>query len=413
MDLFAAWKGIREQLFDPRTNLFYDYTTSHDRAQKFRYLPAPEEVAADFPNPCGWGTGMEDCMLNAGSALDILCKLIPDPLFSARVVQGIALCCEGHHRPGFVARGMTPTDEPRCYSNTSRDQLTLAVYGLWRVLHSGGDLSPALREKLIHLLELIAGDCRRSITPEHQYNLFRLDGKPALVSTLWNCAPHEIQRLPMIYLAAFEATGRRCYLDWALEYLPRAVEPCWSSQEEASWWHLPIVQMQLSLLLMIECGCVPQYERALRGGMDRLAEFAEPRFLEALREAELFDGDWYAPNRNFRRLPMVLHHASLSADQCNGLFEGKPYLVPLFPEEFGRPQTLLQKLGSYLTILLASGSRKIPGEWLSRLDRVVSSIDFSRHCSDGGIKLLHALAFLPMERQLQITGRASICSDGR
>ena len=69
MDLFAAWKGIREQLFDPRTNLFYDYTTSHDRAQKFRYLPAPEEVAADFPNPCGWGTGMEDCMLNAGSAL--------------------------------------------------------------------------------------------------------------------------------------------------------------------------------------------------------------------------------------------------------------------------------------------------------------------------------------------------------
>ena len=164
---------------------------------------------------------------------------------------------------------------------------------------------------------------------------------------------------------------------------------------------------------MIECGCVPQYERALRGVMDRLAEFAEPRFLEALREAELFDGDWYAPNRNFRRLPMVLHHASLSADQCNGLFEGKPYLVPLFPEEFGRPQTLLQKLGSYLTILLASGSRKIPGEWLSRLDRVVSSIDFSRHCSDGGIKLLHALAFLPMERQLQITGRASICSDGR
>lgn len=38
MDLFAAWKGIREQLFDPRTNLFYDYTTSHDRAQKFRYI---------------------------------------------------------------------------------------------------------------------------------------------------------------------------------------------------------------------------------------------------------------------------------------------------------------------------------------------------------------------------------------
>ena len=110
---------------------------------------------------------------------------------------------------------------------------------------------------------------------------------------------------------------------------------------------------------------------------------------------------------------MILHHASLSADQCNGLFEGKPYLVPLFPEEFDKTRTLLQKLGSYLTIILASGSRQVPGEWLSRLDRVVSSIDFSRHCSDGGIKLLHALAFLPTEQQLQITGRASICSDNR
>ena len=36
-------------------------------APPVRSLPSPEEVAANFPNPCGWSTGMEDCMLNAGS----------------------------------------------------------------------------------------------------------------------------------------------------------------------------------------------------------------------------------------------------------------------------------------------------------------------------------------------------------
>ena len=410
MDMLTAWNGVKRQLFDSRTNLFYDYVTSHDREGRFLHLPNPQEVKADFPNPCGWGAGMEDCMLNAGSALDILWKLFPDPAFTAQVVKGIALCCEGHGRPGFVARGMTPPPEKHCYSNTSRDQLTLAVYGLWRVIHSHRDISPGVRSEAARLLELIACDCRKHVIPENRYNLLRLDGKPAVASTMWNCSAHEALRLPMVYLAAFEATGASRYLDWANEYLPRALEQTLSPDERESWWHLPIVQMQLSILLIAESAAVPEYRELLRRAMDQLVAFAEGKFLEALGKAEAFHGEWHVPNGNFRLQPMRLQHATISADRRNALFEGKPYFVPVFPEKFAVTRSLLHELGSFLTIFLAPGNRRLSEERLLRLDRIVSPIDFSRHCSDGGIKLLHALSFLPTEQQMRITRRLSLCS---
>ena len=274
MNTLTIWNGIKEQLFDSRVNLFYDYVTSHDREQRFAHLPCAQEIEVDFPNPCGCGTGMEDCMLNAGSVLDILCKLFPDPEFIAKIVKGIALCCEGHHRSGFVARGFSLPPESRCYSNTSRDQLTLAVYGLWRVIHSSKDISTELREEASRLIELIACDCRKHIIPETRYNLLRLDGKPALASEMWNCYDHEALRLPMVYIAAFEATGKGFYLDWAHEYLPVALEKTLSSKEQHFWWHLPITQMQLSILLIAESECVSEYMTMLSLAMEKLSAVA-------------------------------------------------------------------------------------------------------------------------------------------
>ena len=288
--------------------------------------------------------------------------------------------------------------------------MTLAVYGLWRVIHSYRDVSPELRAEAARLLELIAGDCRKYVVPENRYNLLRLDGKRAQVSTMWNCFAHEALRLPMVYLAAFEATGAGRYLDWANEYLPKALEQTLSPDGRENWWHLPIVQMQLSILLVAESAAVPEYGELLRRAMDQLVSFAERKFREVLRKAEAFHGDWHVPNGNFRLQPMRLQHATISADRRNALFEGKPYFIPVFPEKFAVTRSLLHELGSFLTIFLAPGTRRLPEEWLSRLDRIVSPIDFSRHCSDGGIKLLHALSFLPTEQQMRITRRHSLCS---
>ena len=70
--LECAWRQIHDILFHPGTGMVYDYVTSHDPNHRFDHLPSPEEIAAGFPNPCGWSTGMEDCALNGGILLDLM-----------------------------------------------------------------------------------------------------------------------------------------------------------------------------------------------------------------------------------------------------------------------------------------------------------------------------------------------------
>lgn len=218
-------KQIREVLFHPETELIYDYATSRDPVHRFDHLPAPEEVAADFPNPCGWSTGMEDSMLNAGSMLDVLRLEREDgdspetaPAFACRLLHGIHRCATVHGHPGFVARSITPRDGKSCYSNSSRDQFTLAVYGVWRFLRAFPDAPSAEIQRARELLHSIACYCEHTVTAGHEYDLGRLDGSRAIVSKMWQCGAHEVLRLPMIYAAAFEATGDGHWRDAAREY---------------------------------------------------------------------------------------------------------------------------------------------------------------------------------------------------
>ncbi len=184
-------KQIREVLFHPETELIYDYATSRDPVHRFDHLPAPEEVAADFPNPCGWSTGMEDSMLNAGSMLDVLRLEREDgdspetaPAFACRLLHGIHRCATVHGHPGFVARSITPRDGKSCYSNSSRDQFTLAVYGVWRFLRAFPDAPSAEIQRARELLHSIACYCEHTVTAGHEYDLGRLDGGRAIVSKM-------------------------------------------------------------------------------------------------------------------------------------------------------------------------------------------------------------------------------------
>ena len=52
----AVWDYIRNRLFLESTNLVYDCFSSTEQEKRFDHLPWPDEIAADFPNPCGWGT---------------------------------------------------------------------------------------------------------------------------------------------------------------------------------------------------------------------------------------------------------------------------------------------------------------------------------------------------------------------
>lgn len=383
-------RQVRETLYCPETGLIYDYVTSREPAQRFAHLPCRAEVEANLPNPCGWGTGMEDCAINAGTMLDTLWRIDGDPLWAARLVDGMERCITLHGRNGFVARGFSVRAPEVCYSNSSRDQFTLAVYGLWRVLRFFPTVPDSTREKAAVLLKAIAEDCRTHVTPENHFNLMRLDGREALVSKMWECDDHEALRLPMIYAAAFIATGEREWLEEAKRFLGPGVEQSMRMHNRDSWWDLPIAQMQFSLLLLRECGLFPEKEAQLDQVLARTGEFGLSHLESTIAEAEKFTGEWGVLNANWRRGRFSLHPDSISDNGFCIACQGNMYATPVFPLSYLEPNILLRRLGCSLAIM-AAGRLALPDELRHRLKTLLSNIDFSRCGGDGTVKLLHGL----------------------
>lgn len=67
-----AWEVTWQRFYLPRTRLFYDYLTSYEPGRELAHLPTAQEAAQQFPNECGYGTGMEDCMISAGAMLSLI-----------------------------------------------------------------------------------------------------------------------------------------------------------------------------------------------------------------------------------------------------------------------------------------------------------------------------------------------------
>lgn len=394
--LEQLWKPIPEQLFHPGTGLIYDYVTSRDPLHKFDHLPSPEEVAADFPNPCGWSTGMEDCMLNAGSVLDILRLrreeegISPeDTAFACRLLNGVYRCATVHGHPGFVARGITPRDGKSCYSNSSRDQFTLAVYGVWRFLRSFPDAPAAELGRARELLRAVALYCERAVTPERGYDLGRLDGGRALVSKMWECGAHEVLRLPMIYAAAFEATGEKHWLEEAKRYVRPGLPITLAVSTKECYWDIPTAQLQISLRLLSESALFPEQQAGFAAAMARVTRLARPILHRLLESALAFDGEWGTLYENWRLLPMRITPQTLSADGSSAMFDGRTYLNPCFGAAYAEPNGLLRGIGNTLIAVLLDGEAALSRAELDPLRQFLARVDFSCCTGSGRIQLLH------------------------
>ena len=390
------WNQILERLYHPGTELIYDYVTSRDPLRRFDHLPAPEEVAANFPNPCGWSTGMEDCMLNAGSMLEIL-RLRreddggspADTEFACRLLNGIHRCATVHGRPGFVARGISPRDGKSCYGNSSRDQFTLAVYGVWRFLRAFPDAPAAELRKARELLRSIALYCESAVTPERDYDLGRLDGGRAVVSKMWQCDAHEVLRLPMIYAAAFEATGEKHWLEEAGRYVGPGLAITRKVTSKECGWDIPIAQLQLSLRFFLESALFPELKSGFAAAMERVSGLTRPIFRRQLAAALSFSGDWGALYENWRLLPMRITPQTLSPDGRSAVFDGKTYLNPCFGSAYAEPNSYLRSIGNCLSALLLDDNTVLPDAELDSLRQVLLRVDFARCSGSGQIQLLH------------------------
>lgn len=297
-----AWDVSWSRFYLPKTKLFYDYLSSYELGRELAHLPTADEVARQHPNECGYGTGMEDCMISAGVMLSLIVDryaVTNDETLRARVAsvfQGIQFCATVHGVPGFLARGVCPEDGKSTYVNSSRDQYTHAVHGLWLYLHSplcGAETKRAIGE----ILSAIADRMTRNVTPENDYDSLRADGTRDTrgISRMWNVKGHEAARLPMIYAAAWDATGKQEYFDLYRKYLEPAIQQSFVVEEWQPTYAL--LQMQISLELLKSLEREPALKKQMNEIMAMISQRCAARALRADGSAPKLDltmtcSDW-------------------------------------------------------------------------------------------------------------------------
>lgn len=254
-----AWKTSWSLFYHPRTRLFYDFVTSYEKGKSLDHLPRRDEVAREFPNSYGYDTGMEDCMISAGVMLTMVVdryEVTGDRRLAAKaksIFKGIQLTTTVHGSSGFVARGVAPDDGRSTYPSTSRDQVTHAVHGLWYYFNSALP-DKATKAQIGQLLASIANRMRDNVTVENNYDFLRSDGKcePIGLQRMWTGGGHEVARLPMIFAAAWNATGVSEYRDLYEKYAAEAIEQSRISLAGVSTWALLQMQASFELIDAIE-----------------------------------------------------------------------------------------------------------------------------------------------------------------
>jgi hypothetical protein len=254
-----AWDVSWKRFYSPKTQLFYDYLISYKHGQELSHIPSVDEVLREYPNSYGYGTGMEDCMISAGI---MLCMIIDryavtkdEKLrkYAYLVYQGIKRCATVHGIPGFLARGICIQDQKSYYIGSSRDQYTHAVHGLWYYFNSPLCNSNTKIE-IGEILSEIADRMKRNVIPENDYDFLRADGSrdPRGISRMWNVQGHEVARLPMIYAAAWNATGNNEYYKLYRYYIKEAVMQSFNVEDNTTTYALLQMQCSFELLKSME-----------------------------------------------------------------------------------------------------------------------------------------------------------------
>jgi len=296
----AALSYIRENLYFPGTHLLYDAAVDN-----LRNLPTAEEAESCFPNPCGYGTDMEDSMIHGGTLCEGLLTLYEKTGkreyadFALDLLEGLLRCAESARDPGFIPRSLCP-DGVSHYPDSSRDQYTLFAFACLRMFLS--PVTPeSMKRRIRTALVNVANRAERLITPENGFDLPREDGLPSLVSAMWGgkMGNHEIFRLPMLYLAAWKVSGNGHFLFLYKQYRAEAYRRCLPM---TNYWHLYAVQqMQASLWVAAQVDPEEAWREKFAALMKTVAEYALTQS-EQVRQKLAAYKDVNFPYTPYRRL---------------------------------------------------------------------------------------------------------------
>lgn len=284
-----AWEVTWSRFYLPSVQTFGDYLSSYEAGKEQAHLPTAEEVKRQFPNPCGYSTGMEDGAILGGAMLSLLCdrfavtgeESLRDD--AAKVFAGLRRCVTVHGVSGFVARNVCPEDGASVYINSSRDQVTHFVHGLWQY-HQSPLSDEAGRKEISGILGDVADRMIAFVTPENDYDFCRADGKrcPLGICRMWEVQAHEAARLPMIYAAAADVRGDDRYLEQWRRYVSEAIAQ--SADPEPNKPAYALLQMQISLELLHELEPDPALKATIHERMVHVRELAARRFAGTLEK---------------------------------------------------------------------------------------------------------------------------------
>lgn len=254
-----AWDVVWSRFYLPKVQTFGDYLSSYEKGREQGHLPTADEVKRQYPNPCGYSTGMEDGAILGGAMLSVLCdrfEVTKDESLrkkAADVFVGLQRCATVHGVRGFVARNVCPEDATSIYINSSRDQVTHFVHGLWQYHHSPLP-DEATKKQIRVILADVAERMIAFVTPENDFDFCRADGTrcPLGICRMWNVQPHEAARLPMIFAAAWDVTKDERYREQWRKYAAEAIAQSVNPGENKPAYALLQMQCSLEVLHALE-----------------------------------------------------------------------------------------------------------------------------------------------------------------
>lgn len=281
--LRAAMSADAREFYSPKLHAWY--------STRLTNLPGAADVIDLYPNPVGYGTGMDDNPLFNGVVLVALVDLyhltqsddVRREAFD--LYSGLKLCGSAHGIPGFVSRGISIEDGKSTYITSSRDQYTHYVDGLWQYYHSPM-CDSSTKIEIRTLLSQLADTMKREITAENDYGFLRADGSkdPRGLHKMWHVYPHEAARLPMIYAAAWDVTGNddyyKLYRKYLIPSLDQSITLKTRPQAEVNAWVPPysFFQMQCSLALLYRLEKVDAVKAKIFEAMLVAKQMAESKF---------------------------------------------------------------------------------------------------------------------------------------